>query len=236
MALPGDVWGMIRAAERAGIPWIRLDQPPFRFQRDSSGIRRSGNLLLGQGVNRHIIDGTLCLDREGNKARPFLQDRGSIGRMLAKLGACLPYEAREPPVAHGLLEAIQITERLRYPVVLKPVKRARGEGVTLNVRNIGDLMQAVNLAQSVSQAFVVQRHIKGPTWRIIVSNGKFAGLLRGKPPLDCTGGGGRLHNGVGGKNCPSAAGWLIDDDGGDSGYFKTAGSHRRGRGRPRSGP
>jgi cyanophycin synthetase len=103
--------------------------------------------------------------------------------MLAKLGAILPHDGREPLVAHGLLEAIQITELLRYPVVLKPIRRAKGGGVTLDVRNIGDLMQAVNHAQSVSKAFVVERHIKGATWRIIVSNGKFVGLLRSKPSL-----------------------------------------------------
>jgi hypothetical protein len=42
MVLPADTRAMIRAAERAGLPWMRLDQPPFRFQRDPFGIRRSG--------------------------------------------------------------------------------------------------------------------------------------------------------------------------------------------------
>ncbi len=89
----------------------------------------------------------------------------------------MPFDGREPPGGYTLLQAVQATEKLGYPVVLKPARRARGEGVTLNVRNVDQLMRALSKAQNVSRRFMVERHVRGKAWKILVSNGKAVGLL-----------------------------------------------------------
>lgn len=174
--LPADTRELIAAAERAGVPWIKMDPAFFNVYKGRFRTRDQSPLLLGQGIHRHIVDGTLCVDR-GQAALPFLKDRISIVHKLHTLDIPQPHINGAPEICHTLLQGVLATESLGYPVVIKPVRRRHGEGVTKGVRNVEELMKAVQQAQKVSRQFFVERLVKGGTWLLIIAAHEVVGMI-----------------------------------------------------------
>lgn len=57
---------------------------------------------------------------------------------------------------------------LKFPLVVKPVNWAHGNGVTADITSEENLIQAIDLAFSFSDRIIIQQHIKGDEHRILV--------------------------------------------------------------------
>lgn len=68
--------------------------------------------------------------------------------------------------------AIAAAERLGFPVVVKPADRDRGEGATAGIADMEELRVAWGKAREQSPIVMVEKHIEGFEYRLLVVNGK----------------------------------------------------------------
>lgn len=69
LILPLDTQGIIDAAVRMDIPWVKLERLPYQGLEGDFRIRRNGLLKLGHSIHQHIVDGTYCIDKR-HRAKP----------------------------------------------------------------------------------------------------------------------------------------------------------------------
>jgi D-alanine-D-alanine ligase-like ATP-grasp enzyme/acylphosphatase len=93
------------------------------------------------------------------------------------------------PVPRGRLfkngdyeSGIEFAERIGYPVVCKPATGVRGIGVFANIQSLSHLNKAFEMykdSQLGGDDFIIEKHIPGKDYRIVVLNGKvLAAILR----------------------------------------------------------
>ena len=189
LALPADTRALIAAAAAARIPCLDMDRAPFEPRTGEFRIRPRGLLKLGHGRYQHIVDGTFCVDRS-NAVAPLLRDRAEILRTLDRLG--LPTPLRDPDTTNccTLGRAQRSAGRIGYPLALKPGIKARGQGVTLDIRDPGHFERAFGMAREYSRNVIVERFVAGATYKLILANSELVGIVclsgEGTPALDAT--------------------------------------------------
>lgn len=189
LALPADTRAIIEAAAEAGIPCLEMDRAPFEPRTGEFRIRPHGLLKLGHGRYQHIVDGTFCVDRS-NAVAPLLRDRAEILRTLDRLG--LPTPLRDPDTTNccTLGRAQRSAGRIGYPLALKPGIKARGQGVTLDIRDPDHFERAFGMAREYSRNVIVERFVAGATYKLILANSELVGIVclsgEGAPALDAT--------------------------------------------------
>ncbi len=151
---------IIQEAVSRGIPWIRLN--------------RYSLCQLGYGSNQKRIQATVT------------SDTSSIGVEVAcdKEDTKHLLEMAEVPVPKG---EIVRTERgledaidyIGYPIVTKPIDGNHGRGITANITNWEDAKVAFAASKEVSRSVIVEKHIVGEDYRLLVINYKLvAAALR----------------------------------------------------------
>ena len=131
---------------------------------------------------RHLGHGTYQL---GIGARQLRIDRGAIqfdsaiGARIAHnkwRSANLARNAGLPAPTHMTATAeeaaLTIAHNLGWPVVIKPLDRDRGEGVTVDIRSDQQLVEAFKKAAALSPSVLVERQVPGVCHRILVAQGK----------------------------------------------------------------
>jgi cyanophycin synthetase len=145
-----------------GIPYIRLN--------------RHSLVQLGYGVNQRRIRATIA-STTGSIAVDIACDKEETKNLL---------EAAEIPVPRGrivygeegLKEAI---ERIKYPIVTKPVDGNHGKGATTNILNWEDAVRGLEAAKKYSRGVIVEKFITGQDHRVLVINYKFVAAAIRKP-------------------------------------------------------
>jgi cyanophycin synthetase len=131
---------------------------------------------------RHLGDGTYQI---GFGAQSILIDRGA-NHMDSALGAVMSHDkwrsanrlrdAGFPAATHFKVNSMESIEAmmqdLNWPVVVKPLDRDRGEGVTVNINNKPMLEKAVKVALSLSKTALIEKQVAGLCHRIFVADGK----------------------------------------------------------------
>lgn len=176
MVLPADTRALVEAAERKDIPWFKRDRPPYKNKMKKYRIRQQGALVLGHGVNQQLVDGTLSLTR-CRHLKPLVENRHRMRQKLESLGVIMPVQSRAPKLCANLLDAISASNALGYPIAIKSVRRGQGKGVSARVNKLDELMNAVQQAQAVTRQFMVERHIEGAGYRIIMANHQVIAIL-----------------------------------------------------------
>lgn len=92
-----------------------------------------------------------------------------------------------PGVVHGIAgdaeAAAEIAAELGFPVVVKPVDRNKGAGITANITSSEELKVAFGRAiQASRNGVLVERHVQGDDHRLAVFGGAFAWCARRSPP------------------------------------------------------
>ncbi len=81
-------------------------------------------------------------------------------------------------------KALDYADRIGYPVVCKPVAGLRGIGVVSNIRSRDELVQALDLyakSELGSDDFVIEQHITGSDYRIVVIGGHVVAAVVREP-------------------------------------------------------
>lgn len=153
---------IVDEAVARGIPYIRLNKRSL--------------VQLGYGVNQRRIRATIA-STTGSIAVDIACDKEETKNLL---------EAAEIPVPRGRIvyseegmkEAI---DRIKYPIVTKPVDGNHGKGATTNILNWEDAVKGLAAAQKYSRGVIVEKFITGQDHRVLVINYKFVAAAIRKP-------------------------------------------------------
>jgi cyanophycin synthetase len=144
---------IIDAAERRGIPWVRIN--------GDSLVR------LGYGKHRKYVQAAMS-EHTSAIAMEVASDKELTKRVL---------EQASIPVPRGTTvrtekEALAALEDLGAPVVVKPLDGCQGKGVSLNLTTTLEVAQAFRIAREFSSNILVEELLIGHNYRVLIVNGK----------------------------------------------------------------
>src|ERR1017187_296687 len=154
---------IVRAAEARGIPSRRLT--------DGSLV------MLGQGSRQRRIWASET-DRTSAIAESIAQDKELTKSLLSAIGVPVP-EGR--PVANAE-EAWTAAQEIGVPVVVKPRKGNQGRGVSVGLRTREAVMAAYTYAAAQEDEILVERHVEGCDFRLLVIGGRLISAARRECP------------------------------------------------------
>lgn len=145
---------ILKAAKRKEVPFLRLDEDSSLFQ-------------LGQGKYSRRIQATTT-DRTSCIGVDLACDKKKTNELLAEMGILVPHGK----VVTSEKEAITAAGEIGYPLVLKPRDGNQGKGVTLNIWSEDELRAAYRVALNYSLEVIVEQHIEGRHYRLLIINNK----------------------------------------------------------------
>ena len=153
---------IVREAELRGITVLRLDD---------YNLVQLGEGKYQQRIQAAITSNTSLIGVEtaGNKRLTKM--------MLEDAGIPVP----KGTVVRKQESAIEDAQWLGYPVVVKPHDGHHGKGVTTNLSNEGELIEAFARAKEVSDKVIIEQHLTGSDYRMLVVGGKFVAAAKRMP-------------------------------------------------------
>ena len=68
--------------------------------------------------------------------------------------------------------AVEIARRIGFPAVVKPADSEKGQGASARLRDEAEVERAYDIARAVSPNVMVEKHVEGREYRLLVVNGK----------------------------------------------------------------
>jgi cyanophycin synthetase len=155
---------LVDEAANRDIPFIRLDSHSL--------------IQLGQGSYQQRLRATMT-SRTSAIAVDLASDKSLTNRLLGAAGLPVP----RLQVADDVEAAVTAAGEIGYPVVVKPLDGNHGRGVVLDLRD-DDAVRAAfpaALAETRSGTVVVESHVTGDDYRILVVDGKMAAVAQRVP-------------------------------------------------------
>ena len=145
---------IVDEAMKRGIPYIRLN--------------RHSLVQLGYGIHQKRIRATIA-GTTSSIGVDIACDKEETKNLL---------ESAEIPVPKGVIirneeELQEAIEKLKYPLVLKPIDGNHGKGATTNITEWDHAVKALAAAQQYSRSVICERFIIGYDFRLLVINYKF---------------------------------------------------------------
>ncbi|NDL57420.1 acylphosphatase [Phytoactinopolyspora mesophila] len=156
-----------REALRYGLNSVRFPNGTFLVS-DADG--RQLNFKWGRSPIASGVSLSICSYKEATR------------RLLAQVD--VPVPRGRVFGADQLDKALDYADRIGYPVVCKPVAGLRGIGVVTNVRSREELVVALDLyakSQLGSDDFVIEQHVTGSDYRIVVIGGEVVAAVVREP-------------------------------------------------------
>lgn len=141
-------------------------------------IGRNSILQLGYGKYQKRIEATLT-QNSSCVAVDIACDKGLTKSILRD--ACLPVPDGE--TISDVDEAMEIADEIGYPVVVKPADGNQGKGVTVNITCRCELKEAYETARRYSKDIMVEKHIQGKDYRVLVVGDNVAAVAQRIPPF-----------------------------------------------------
>jgi cyanophycin synthetase len=154
---------IVDAARRRKIPVRRLTP--------------TGSLVqLGYGVHQKRILASQTSDTSA-LAVEICQEKPLTNRVLRNVGISVP----EGQTVRSADEAWEVARELGLPVILKPEAGNQGKGVMVNLRSEAEVRAAYEVASQYRGDVLVEKHIEGEDYRLLVVNGKMVAAARRDP-------------------------------------------------------
>lgn len=136
----------------------------------------SGCYLLGWGCDALIFDRS-SNDRDSAIGSRTTHHKGAAIQMMKKAGIPVP----KGVVCQTDTFSMGSVSHLQYPLVVKPVDRDRGEGVSLGVRDAASLQTGLAIASQYGPAALIEEEVPGVCHRILVVKGQVAFVVKRHP-------------------------------------------------------
>ncbi|MFL6213886.1 MAG: cyanophycin synthetase family protein, partial [Blastocatellia bacterium] len=141
------------AAERRGIPWMRLN--------DSSLVQ------LGYGKTRRYIQAAVT-EQTSAIAVETASDKHLTKELLERASIPVP----KGRTVRTVEEALAALDEIGPPVVVKPLDGRQGMGVSLNLFSGEDVAHGFEIAREFSRSVLVEEQFDGGNFRVLVVGGK----------------------------------------------------------------
>jgi len=164
-------------AEKNGLhPDIRHLLAEARALDIPASALEDGYVLFGQGKRQRLVRGTMT-DATGFLAVQFAKDEKTVERLLLKLG--LPvFRKRAVDNRH---DAVTAAEAMGYPVIVKPPGPDPAAYAGNVVANAEQLTAAFDETRRAHRHVVVETHVAGDTYRLLVIGGRMVAAARCEP-------------------------------------------------------
>ncbi len=146
-------------------------------------IGETSILQLGYGCGQKRIEASIT-DNTGCIGVDIASDKGLTKQILADAGIPVPVGG----AAGTERAALVIANEIGFPVVVKPINGNQGRGVITGIENEKDLQRAFFLAQSFDKQVIVEKHVVGRHYRLLVVGGKMVAAAE-RVPAKVTGDG-----------------------------------------------
>ncbi|MCU1361334.1 MAG: cyanophycin synthetase [Ilumatobacteraceae bacterium] len=146
------------------IPYMRLDEHSL--------------VQLGQGIHQKRIRATVA-SSTSSLGVETAANKDLTKQLLRAVG--LPAPAGEE--VRDADSAVSVAHDVGFPVVLKPLDGNHGRGVSLNVNDDDSVRQAfaIAAAEARSGTVIVESHLEGPDYRVLVVGGKVVAVAERVP-------------------------------------------------------
>ncbi len=124
-------------------------------------------LQLGYGKNQKRIEATLT-ENSSCVSVDIACNKQLTKNILHEYGIPVP----AGKVVKSEQEALEYSEKLGYPVVVKPNYGSHGKGVSINLRNPQEVLEAYKIAKEYEDTILVEKYIKGSYYRVLVVGNK----------------------------------------------------------------
>jgi cyanophycin synthetase len=162
-AIGTSTGAVIAAAHRRGIPSLRLTDQSNLFQ-------------LGWGARQKRLQATIT-GATNNIAVGIASDKQLTKTLLDQAGCPVP--AGE--TVTSLAQAQRIAKRLGT-VTIKPLDANQGKGVTVNCSTPEEVERAFEFARQYGRHVIVEEHLRGRDYRVLVTGRKVAAASWRRPP------------------------------------------------------
>lgn len=140
-------------------------------------IGKQSILQIGYGKKQRRVEATLT-DATSCIAVDIACDKSMTRQLLGD--ACLP--VAEGGLADNLGDVLRLCDKIGYPVVIKPLDGNQGKGVTVGIDNDNIAIMAYALASRINRRVIVEKHVEGKDYRILVVNKKVVAVSLRMPP------------------------------------------------------
>ncbi|HEY3316388.1 MAG TPA: cyanophycin synthetase [Bacillota bacterium] len=150
------------AAKRRGIPVTRVGPESL--------------LRLGHGRRQRWVRATIT-SATGSVAVDIAGDKSLTKLILSQAGIPVPPGA----LARTAEEAIAVAGLIAAPTVIKPRDGNQGRGVSLNLKTEADVEAAFNVARAYGDEVIVEKHVPGRHYRLLVVGGRLVAAAERLP-------------------------------------------------------
>jgi len=151
------------AAVKRGIPVVRLGNTSM--------------LRMGYGKGTRTIEASLT-DSSSCIAVDMASDKQLTKKILMENNIPVPYGV----VVQTVEDALEAAQKTGFPLVLKPLDSNQGKGVTVNITSSEQIEEAFIEARKYSKKVLVERHINGRDYRVLVIGGRVSAVAERRPP------------------------------------------------------
>lgn len=88
----------------------------------------------------------------------------------------------------NLKQVKSAAKKIKFPLVIKPINLAHGEGVIVNIKNINDLLHESHIALEKYSTIIVEKYVRGSDHRLLIVDGEFVSAIK-RIPATVTGDG-----------------------------------------------
>jgi cyanophycin synthetase len=163
-AIGTSTGAVLAAAHKRGIPSLRLTEDANLFQ-------------LGWGSRQKRLQATIT-GATSHIAVAIASDKQLTKTLLDQAGVPVPGGA----TVTTLEQALRSARRLGGPVVVKPLDANQGKGVTVDCATPQDVERAFEFARKHGRRIIVEEHLKGRDYRVLVTGRKIAAASWRRPP------------------------------------------------------
>ncbi|WHY98923.1 cyanophycin synthetase [Peribacillus simplex] len=143
-------------------------------------VERMGDeslLRLGTGTRQKYVQATIS-SQTSNIAVENSCDKSLTKSILRGCGLPVP----EGEVAHSIEDIFASADRLGFPLVIKPYNGRQGQGVITHIKNKDELFNVINCLELHVEKYIVERHIEGHDYRLMIVNGELIAASLRLPP------------------------------------------------------
>jgi len=163
-AIGTSTGAVVQAAIRRGIPAQRLTEDANLFQ-------------LGWGSRQKRLQATIT-GATNSIAVGIASDKQLTKTLLEQAGVPVPGGA----TVGAESEALRVARRLRGPACIKPLDANQGKGVTTNCATEEEVARAFAHAKKYGRHVIVEEHLAGRDYRVLVTGKKIAAASWRRPP------------------------------------------------------
>ncbi len=136
------------------------------------------HLLLGQGKNQQQMYASMT-DSTSIAAQKICADKRLTNKRLKELRLPIPKQSKVGTVK----SALKAANKLGFPLVVKPVKGRKGEGITVGLKDLEGIEAAFNRAHKKGSDVIIEQLVPGADCRMLVIGGKFVAAVNRQPPI-----------------------------------------------------